>query len=314
MKIKIKSFFKLFYPHKKRQLALPLIFLCIGLFLLPQIGFLTSISEEAIIQLTNEERKKLGLNDLYANPLLKKAAYLKGQSIIEAQQFQHELNGRKFSSWIRDAGYNYSYTGENLAINFFTNEGAIKAWMESPTHKSNIINDKFTEIGVAVLEDNFNNEKTTLIVQIFGAPLVQLASLPTNTTPTRVEVINITSPPGMSLGVMQSSDAEIQPIKLVMGENGNNLLFAHSIGEENTNNYYLSGLNSVPNSNLPDKLISNNYSPTSQLMSISNDLLLINYIILMLLSIIFIIPGSFYYLKNYTIKKYTISNAANTNL
>ena len=143
----------------------------IGIFLLPQLAFLFGVTSENIINVTNKERIKENLNPLTANQLLGKAAYDKAQAIMISQKFGHNIIGEKFSHWIKEAGYQYSYIGENLAVDFYTNEGIIKAWLKSPTHRKNILNEKFSEIGVAVLSGNLDGKETTLVVQIFGQPL-----------------------------------------------------------------------------------------------------------------------------------------------
>lgn len=153
-------------------LTYPLVFIILGIFLLPKLAFLSSITEENIIKLTNEERLSLSIPTLTKNELLTKAAYAKGKSIIESQTFQHNIGDKKFSTWIKDVNYKYVYIGENLALDFTTSEGATKAWLNSPSHKKNLLNEKFKEIGVAVMEGDFQGKSTTLIVQIFGTPIV----------------------------------------------------------------------------------------------------------------------------------------------
>lgn len=153
-----------------------LVFL-VGIFLLPQIAYFSSITPERIIELTNQERSKNGLPKLTANQLLTKAANAKGLDILKTQTFKHEIDGKKFSSWIKEANYKYSYAGENLAIDFLTSEGAIKAWMASQTHRDNILNNNFTEIGVAIVEGDFNGQKSIIIVESFGNPPVTISRL-----------------------------------------------------------------------------------------------------------------------------------------
>ncbi|MCK5211332.1 CAP domain-containing protein [Candidatus Parcubacteria bacterium] len=150
----------------------------IGIFLLPQLAFLFSITDENIINITNKERIKENLNPLTANQLLGKAAYDKGQAIMASQRFGHNILDEKFSHWIKEAGYQYSYIGENLAVDFYTNEGIMKAWLKSPTHRKNILNEKFSEIGVAVVSGNLDGKETTLVVQIFGRPLAIASANP----------------------------------------------------------------------------------------------------------------------------------------
>jgi len=160
-----------------------LLVVLIGVFLLPKVAYLSTITPENIVALTNQERIKNDLHELTPNQLLTQAAYKKAQAIIEVNKFAHNLNGEKFSSWIKDAGYKYSYVGENLAVDFMTSEGVIAAWLDSKLHKENLLNSNYQEIGLAVIEDKFQGQNTTLVVQIFGAPPIAIVQ-------PRVEGIN----------------------------------------------------------------------------------------------------------------------------
>ena len=53
-------------------------------------------------------------------------------------------------SWIEKENYDYNYAGENLAMDFQSAEKMEEAWMASPTHRANILNGKYREIGMAV--------------------------------------------------------------------------------------------------------------------------------------------------------------------
>ena len=164
-----------------------LLVIVIGIFLLPKTAWLADVTPEKLIELTNQERLAAGLNTLTANQLLTKAAWEKAQEILRTQIFKHNINGRKFSDWIQAAGYNYSYVGENLAIDFVTSEGVIDAWNSSLLHRQNLLNSYYKEIGIAAIAGNFDGQETTVVVQIFGAPpqaIVQprVFSQPTFTT------------------------------------------------------------------------------------------------------------------------------------
>ena len=157
-----------------------LLLFIVGVFLFPNTAYLSTINPEKIIDLSNEERTANGLNPLTANQYLGQAAYNKAQAIFENQKFGHNFNDKRFSAWVREVNYEYRYVGENLAIDFVSSEGVVSAWIKSPTHYENIINEKFTEIGVAVIEDTFNNKTSIVVVQIFGTPLENKISLKIN--------------------------------------------------------------------------------------------------------------------------------------
>ncbi|MEI6596799.1 MAG: CAP domain-containing protein [bacterium] len=143
-----------------------------GIFLLPNLAYLSAITPEEIIALTNKEREAAGLNTLIANQLLTQAAILKGKAILESQTFSHAIDDKKFSSWIRDAGYDYSYVGENLAIDFVASESIMEAWKNSPSHKKNLLSPYYKEIGISTIDGKFQGQNTTIVVQIFGSPAV----------------------------------------------------------------------------------------------------------------------------------------------
>ena len=159
----------------KANLKLSLLGLLIGIFLLPQIAYLSTITPETLIELTNQARAAVGLNSLTANQLLTQAAIEKGKAIITTNTFKHTIGDKKFSAWIRDTGYNYSYVGENLAIDFITSEGIMEAWENSPLHKKNLLNPYYQEIGIAAVPGKFQGQDTTVVVQVFGAPAAGLA-------------------------------------------------------------------------------------------------------------------------------------------
>jgi len=151
------------------------LFLTTGVFLLPKTAHLAGITSEKIIELTNKKRLEFSTSPLESNALLTKAAAAKAAAILDSQKFEHDVDGKKFSSWIRETGYNYSYVGENLAINFNESEDIIKKWLASPSHRDNLLNPRYKEIGIAVTEGIFHGENTAVVVQIFADPVSSIA-------------------------------------------------------------------------------------------------------------------------------------------
>jgi len=153
-------------------LALKLI-VVLFLVCLPQTIFFTDISRSVLIELTNEERQSLGISSLREDSLLNKAAYLKAQDMIIYSYFSHESPaGTTPWYWFKKAGYNYQIAGENLGIGFLDSEEIYQAWGDSPSHKANLVNPKYEDIGIAVLKGDFNGNETTVVVQLFGSPKI----------------------------------------------------------------------------------------------------------------------------------------------
>lgn len=130
-----------------------------------------------IITLTNVERSKTGAGDLYENTLLDKAANDKLSDMFSKNYWDHTgPNGETAWKFIEKENYRYLLAGENLARGFSRSEEVIDAWMDSPTHRENILNDKFQEIGVAVGTGKIKGNLTTIIVQLFGQPQTAFAA------------------------------------------------------------------------------------------------------------------------------------------
>lgn len=141
------------------------------LFSIQQNIFFADITKTAVMNLINAERKTLGLPELRANPVLDKAAMLKAKDMLAKDYFSHQSpDGVSPWSWFKTVGYRYNTAGENLAIGFVDSEEVYKAWMNSPSHKANILNQNFQETGVAVLQGEFNGNTTTIVVNLFGKP------------------------------------------------------------------------------------------------------------------------------------------------
>ena len=136
------------------------------------LGFATTIYTKEIVELTNSEREKEGLKTLKENPVLAKIAQEKGQDMFAKNYWAH-ASPEGIMPWyfFQKNDYKYLYAGENLARDFYTSSAVVSAWMNSPSHRENMLGKNYTEIGVAVLNGKFDGMETTLIVQMFGAPL-----------------------------------------------------------------------------------------------------------------------------------------------
>lgn len=133
------------------------------------LGISANIDQKKLIELTNSERQKKGLPPVSENEALDKAASLKAQNMFEENYWAHFApSGRTPWDFILGSGYKFTYAGENLAKNFYNSSDVVSAWMASPTHRDNLLNPKYQDIGIAVMEGVLNGQKTTLIVQEFG--------------------------------------------------------------------------------------------------------------------------------------------------
>lgn len=143
------------------------------------LGISGNIDQKILIELTNKERQKMGLPAVSENAALDKAASLKAQNMFAENYWAHFApSGKTPWDFILGAGYKFTFAGENLAKNFTNSDDVVKAWMASPTHRDNLLNPKYQDIGIAVEEGVLNGQKTILVVQEFGSTS-SLAAKPT---------------------------------------------------------------------------------------------------------------------------------------
>lgn len=135
-------------------------------------AYLSSITPESIIAGTNTARQANKAPALAWNTLLTKAAQDKANDMISHQYFAH-ISPSKVTPWywIQKDGYQYRYAGENLAIDFITSEDVIDAWLKSPSHRQNLLNAKYRDIGVAVASGKIQGVESLIVVQMFGTPV-----------------------------------------------------------------------------------------------------------------------------------------------
>lgn len=182
----------------------------------PNNIFFADITRVALENLANQTRQSFGLAPLAESQKLDQVAQMKAEDMVKKQYFDHTSpTGITPWFWFSQAGYNYKYAGENLAIGFFDSEEVYNAWLNSPAHKANIINPNYKEFGTAVMS-GYGNNNTIVVVQEFGSQIKN--SLNVNNQEVNVKKpVNVEKPVN-NVGVLSQS-AEIQPVNSV-GTNG----------------------------------------------------------------------------------------------
>lgn len=171
----------------------------------PQIlGYASNITVSDLLSVTNEKRAAVGAGRLEFDNKLSQAAGAKGTDMFANQYWAHiSPSGRDPWSFILGAGYNYLFAGENLARDFGDTKSVVNAWMNSPTHRENLLNSRYRDVGFAVVNGKYGSHETTLVVQMFGtkpgeAPTVEAPSKAepiTSSTPSAGKILNIQTPP-----------------------------------------------------------------------------------------------------------------------
>ncbi len=105
---------------------------------------------DEVIIMVNEERNSRGLPSLEKSGSLCKSAAVRADEV--SRKFSHvRPDGTACYTAITEY---YSHSGENIARRVSTAEDVMEAWMDSPRHKDNILDEGYTKIGVAYDPDN----------------------------------------------------------------------------------------------------------------------------------------------------------------
>ena len=154
-----KTFKKYFIPHEENDhrphilrwravvfvLAVMLVaegvFVLSTQYLIPRSKLFGVMLVNALVDGTNQSRAANSLGALHENALLDQAAQEKANDMAKNGYFAHTSPaGVTPWHWFEDVGYNFSYAGENLAVNFTDSQDVTNAWMNSPEHRANILN------------------------------------------------------------------------------------------------------------------------------------------------------------------------------
>lgn len=133
--------------------------------------FLASVLPGVLATLTNKDRADNGIPALVEDAHLSEAAQMKADDMAARGYFSHvDPDGHQPWYWFERAGYDYTYAGENLAVNFTDSEDVEDAWMKSPAHHANIVKAQYTRIGIGVAQGTYQGKETTFVVQFFATP------------------------------------------------------------------------------------------------------------------------------------------------
>lgn len=132
-----------------------------------------TITPQNLLELHNSQRRAAGLPPLKMNNTLAVSAQRKAQIMLETNCWSHYCPvGKEPWDFFKESGYSYRIAGENLAEGFFSAESVITAWMNSPSHKENIMRDGYEEVGFGIIQGDFQGRNNNIIIAVhFAAPL-----------------------------------------------------------------------------------------------------------------------------------------------
>lgn len=135
------------------------------------IESLSAVYGSVLVALANDERSLNNAGKLTVNATLERAAQMKADDMAQKGYFSHNTpDGKTPWYWFEQVGYKYKHAGENLAVNFTDSEEVHTAWTKSRGHFLNIINPRYTEIGIATSTGMYKGREAIFVVQMFGTP------------------------------------------------------------------------------------------------------------------------------------------------
>ena len=224
--IKKYSFLYSFLPHPEKKVrarllsskavlaySVVLVGVLIAFRLLPNyvpgiLGYASDIYVNELLEYTNERRADIGLEPLNLNDTLSKAAHAKAQDMFVKNYWAHvSPDGVQPWDFIVNAGYDYSFAGENLAKNFSASEEVVDAWYESDSHRENLLSANYEDIGFAVINGVLDGYETTLVVQTFGKSRTPTYLGSASVAP-NVAVSDASAPPTVDIFAPESTSPE----------------------------------------------------------------------------------------------------------
>lgn len=163
--------------------AIELLYLASSFVFLPTNDYFAAIFASVLVDETNSARKTESLGTLTVNQKLVEAAQMKADDMATRGYFSHvSPDGKNSWYWFKEVGYNYAAAGENLAVNFTDSKDVTNAWMHSPSHRSNIMGENYTEIGIATAHGTYKGRDAIFVAQMFGRPSLIARDISNSTT------------------------------------------------------------------------------------------------------------------------------------
>lgn len=180
-----KHYLKVYWPYLPTLISLLTVIVIGGRGLIMHatgvLGYATNTTHQGLLTATNAERSQHGQAALSLNQQLSQAAQAKAEDMVARDYWSHVTpDGNQPWIFIEQAGYNYQKAGENLAYGFANSDATIAGWMNSATHRDNLLDGAYKEVGFgfANSENYQDSGPQTVVVAMYG---VAAATTPATT-------------------------------------------------------------------------------------------------------------------------------------
>lgn len=185
-----KNYLKVYAPYIPLLIILSFgMFLTLGgSFSKPKnqvLGVASDINKNSLLKETNKERSSNKLKSFEINDQLVKAAQSKAEDMVKQNYWSHQTpEGKEPWVFIDKTGYKYYKVAENLAYGFSSSNSTVSGWMNSPTHKANILDSSFTDVGFGIANStNYQGHgPETIVVAMYGQPAPSKAVMASQNT------------------------------------------------------------------------------------------------------------------------------------
>lgn len=164
------------------------------------LSYADSMRTDELLKDTNDERSRANLSNLKPSARLAAAAQAKADDMVSRNYWSHDTpEGTPPWTFVAAQLYSYDKLGENLAAGFKNESSTLAGWMASTSHRQNILDPAFSEIGFGVAEStNYmaaGSGPMTVVVAFYGDPsasstptigLVKGAQTPSRTSTAQV--------------------------------------------------------------------------------------------------------------------------------
>ena len=167
-------FYSLFFVGLKAIVFVFALSLPVQAFMMPDV---LALQRGQILDLITQFRAEKGINILSETGKLNTSAQAKAGDMVINKYFDHTgPDNHTLPYFLSQAGYNYRVAGENLAMGFSSAEKVFNAWLKSPLHYKNIVDEEFMETGLGIDSGDYKGKNTIFIAQHFGTPAALAAA------------------------------------------------------------------------------------------------------------------------------------------
>jgi len=187
------------------------------------LAYSTEMSRGGLLSGTNTQRANNGLSTLTINSKLNSSAQAKANDMVARDYWSHNSpSGEEPWVFFDAAGYAYQKAGENLAYGFNTSADTIVGWMNSPSHRANILDANYTEVGFGFANsENFvGTGNETIVVAHYAKPLNYVPPPPPPAPATSTPSSSSTpqSLPASETVAIAEEEPEPEPVKQPLSE------------------------------------------------------------------------------------------------